>query len=99
MFIFHSDLTLKVAMVTENGRQYGLKSKKCHFDPQFGGFTDSVFINSISAQLNTKKVFYYFMNLVTIYHPFKYLFGICLCSMLTCLLKLQVRLKMTFCLF
>ena len=40
MFILHIDLTLKVAMVTENGRQYRLKLRKCHFGPQFGGFTD-----------------------------------------------------------
>ena len=38
MFIFHIDLSLKVAMVTENGRQYRLKKRKCHFGPQFGGF-------------------------------------------------------------
>ena len=48
MFIFHIDLTLKVPKVTENGRQYRLKLRKCHFgefEPQFGGFTDSVFKN------------------------------------------------------
>ena len=33
MLIFHIDLTLKVAMVTENGRQYRLKLRKCHLDP------------------------------------------------------------------
>ena len=36
---------LKVAMVTENGRKYRLKLRKCHFGPQFGGFTDIVFRN------------------------------------------------------
>ena len=56
VFIFHIDLTLLVSMVTENGRQYRLKLTKCHFGPQFGGFTDSVFKNQISAQLNTKKI-------------------------------------------
>ena len=30
------------------------------------------------------------LYLVTIYHPFKYLFGICLCSLLICLLNLQI---------
>ena len=30
------------------------------------------------------------MYLATINHPFKYLFGICLCSILTCLLNLQI---------
>ena len=45
VFIFYNDLTSYVAMVTENGRQYRLKLKKCHFGPQFGGFTDSVFKN------------------------------------------------------
>ena len=45
MFIFHIDLTFKVVMVTENGRQYRLNSRKYHFGPQFGGFTDSVFKN------------------------------------------------------
>ena len=43
--IFHIDLTLTVAMVTENGRQYRLKYRKCLFRPHFGGFTDSVFKN------------------------------------------------------
>ena len=32
VFLFHIDLTITVAMVTENGRQNRLKSKKCHFD-------------------------------------------------------------------
>ena len=45
VFIFHIDLTLLVATVTENGCQYRLKLRKCHFGPQFGGFTDSVFKN------------------------------------------------------
>ena len=45
VFIFHIDLTLTVAMVTENGRQYRLKYRKCLFRPHFGGFTDSVFKN------------------------------------------------------
>ena len=57
VFIFHIDLTLLVAMVTENGCQYRLKLKKCHFGAQFGGFTDIVFKNKISAQLSTKTVF------------------------------------------
>ena len=35
VFIFHIDLTLTVAMVTENGRQYRLKSRKCHFGLNF----------------------------------------------------------------
>ena len=78
VFIFHIDLTLTVAMVTENGRQYRLKYRKCLFRPHFGGFTDSVFKNKISAQLNTKGIFKYFMYLVIIYHPFKCLCGICL---------------------
>ena len=45
--IFHIDLTLTVAMVTENGRQLTcrLKYRKCLFRPHFGGFTDSVFQN------------------------------------------------------
>ena len=47
VFIFHIDLTLSVAMVTENGRQYRLKCKKCNFGTQFGGFADSVFKNYI----------------------------------------------------
>ena len=45
MFIFHIDLTLTVAMVTENGCKNMLKIEKCHFGP-----------NLISAQLNTKKI-------------------------------------------
>ena len=31
VFIFHIDLTLMVAMVTENGCQYRLKQRKCQF--------------------------------------------------------------------
>ena len=45
VFIFHTDLTLTVAMVTENGRQYRLKYRKCLFRQHFGDFTDSVFKN------------------------------------------------------
>ena len=45
MFIFHIDLTVSVAMVTENGHQYRLKCRKCHFGPHFGGFTDIIFKN------------------------------------------------------
>ena len=40
MCIFHIDWTLTVAMVTENGRQYRLKYRKCLFRPHFGGFLD-----------------------------------------------------------
>ena len=35
VFIFHIDLTLTLAMVTENGRQYRLKYRKCHFGLNF----------------------------------------------------------------
>ena len=35
VFIFHIDLTLTVAMVTENGRQYRLKYRKYHFGLNF----------------------------------------------------------------
>ena len=45
MCIFHIILTLTVAMVTENGRQYRLKYRKGLFRPHFGGFTDIVFKN------------------------------------------------------
>ena len=45
MFIFCIDLTLSVAMVTDNGPKYRLKCRKCHFGPHFGGFEDSVFKN------------------------------------------------------
>ena len=90
VFIFHIHvyLTLAVSMVTENGRQYRLKYRKCNIGPQFGGFTDFVLKNYISAQLNSENI--HVVYLVTIHHPFKYLFGICLCSMLTCLLILQI---------
>ena len=37
--LFHIDLTLTVAMVTENGRQNRLKQKKSHFEPESGGLT------------------------------------------------------------
>ena len=58
VFIFHIDLTLSVAMVTENGRQYRLKYRKCHFGPHFGGFTDRVFQKlDISTAKYQKDVF------------------------------------------
>ena len=38
--LFHIDWTFKtVAMVTENGRQNRLKSKKYHFELKTGGLT------------------------------------------------------------
>ena len=38
MFLFRIDLTLSVAMVTENGCQNRLKyKKKCHFELRSGG--------------------------------------------------------------
>ena len=55
-----------------------------------GNFTDSGFKNKISSQLNTKMILKQFMYLVIIYHSFKYLVGICLCSMLNCQLNLQL---------
>ena len=45
VFLFYIDLTLTVAIVTENGGQYRLKKRKCHFGPQFGGLTGGVFKN------------------------------------------------------
>ena len=38
------DWTLTVAMVTENGRQVRLKSKKCHFELKSGGLSSGKFI-------------------------------------------------------
>ena len=38
VFLNYIDLTLTVAMVTENGRQYRLNRTKCHFGPKFGDF-------------------------------------------------------------
>ena len=38
-FLFHTDWTLTVAMITENGHQNRLKSKKCHFELNSGGLT------------------------------------------------------------
>ena len=93
VFVFHIDLSLTVAMVTENGHQNRLKWTKCHFGPEIGGLIDKLFNFLISAQLNTKKIFKYFMYIVNIYFLFKYLFGICLCSMLTCLLSLQILVQ------
>ena len=40
MFSIYIDLTLTVAMVTENGRQYRLKKHKFYFGPKFGVLTD-----------------------------------------------------------
>ena len=39
-FLFHIDLTLMDAMVTENGRQNRLKQTICHFGPEIGGLID-----------------------------------------------------------
>ena len=39
VFLLHIDSTLTVAMVTENGRQNRLKSKKIHFELKSGGLT------------------------------------------------------------
>ena len=39
VFLFHIDWTLMVALVTENGCQNRLKSKKCHFELNSGGLT------------------------------------------------------------
>ena len=44
VFLFHIDLTLTIAIVTENGRQYRLKYRKCHFGSQFGGLIDVFFV-------------------------------------------------------
>ena len=66
------------------------KIEEMSFWTKIGSFTDSVYKIYISAQLNTKKIFKYAMYLVFIYHSFKYLFGICVCSMLTCLLNFQI---------
>ena len=57
MLLFHIDLTLMVAMVTQNGHQNRLNLTKCHFRPEIGGFIDKLFNFQISAQLNTKKYF------------------------------------------
>ena len=80
VFLFHIDLTLTVAMVTENGRQIRLKETEYLFWTRKRGLKDKLFNFKISAKLNSKKTFQYFMYLVNIYHLFKYLFGICLCS-------------------
>ena len=69
------DLSLKVAMVTENGRKYRLKQRKCLFGPHHLGFIDSVFKNWVSiSTIKYQKyiLFFLVMYLVTIYHPFKY---------------------------
>ena len=89
VFIFHIALTLSVAMVNENGRQYSLKCRKCHFVPHFGGFTDCFQKLDISTAKYQKDISI-FLYLVIIYHPFKYRVGICLCSMLAGLLNLQI---------
>ena len=67
-----------------------VKIEKMSFWTKIGSFADSVFKNKISAQLNTKNISEYGLYLVIIYHSFKYLFGICLCSMFTCLSNLQI---------
>ena len=42
MFLLHIDWTLTVAMVTENGHQKRVKSKKCHFELKSGGLTSKL---------------------------------------------------------
>ena len=43
VLLFHTDLSLTVAMVTENGRQDRLKYTKCHFGPEIGGLIETLF--------------------------------------------------------
>ena len=69
-------------MVTENGRQNRLIDKMS-FWTRNGGLIDKHVNFKISAQLNTKNIFQYFMFLVNIYNIFKNILCICLCSMLT----------------
>ena len=42
-FLFHIDLTLTVAMVTENGCQNKLNLTKGHFGPEIGDLVDKLF--------------------------------------------------------
>ena len=50
-------------MVTENGHQYRLKKRKCHFRRQFGGLTDDVSLKlDISTVKYQKKYFMYLVN-------------------------------------
>ena len=60
VFIFHIDFHFTVAIVTENGREKWAKIEKKLFWTKIGSFTDSVFKDYISAQLNTKKILKYF---------------------------------------
>ena len=62
----HIDLTYAVCIGYKKLWPIRAKIKKCYFGPQFG-----VFNYSISAQLNTKKIFLLILYLVTIYHPFR----------------------------
>ena len=73
VFSFHIDWTLTVAMVTENGRQNRLKSKKCHFELKSGGLTGKLIYR---AQANTKNIFKWMINGNKIHKILKYLFGI-----------------------
>ena len=57
------------------------------FWTKIGSITDSVFKNYISTAKYQK---YMLCILLNIYHSFKYLFGISLCSMLTCLFNAQI---------
>ena len=49
--------------------------------------------NMISEKLNTKKSFYYVVCYDNSRHQFKYIFGVCLCSMLTALSNVSNLLK------
>ena len=73
-------LNLMVAMVTKNGWQNRLKIEKSPFWTKYKGFGDQFFKNKISAQLNTKII--YVVCLDNSLNMLKYLFGICLCSVL-----------------
>ena len=57
VFLYHIDLTLKVAMVTENDRQYMIKSYKVSLWTKLWRFSVRFVFNKISAQLNTKTIF------------------------------------------
>ena len=82
MFILHIYLTLPVAMVTENDRQYGLNRENAILDHNLE-VSQTVFLNLDNSTAKYQKyILIFFFYFFTINHSFKYIFGICLCSII-----------------
>ena len=62
LFIFHIDLTLNVAMITENGSQYSLKERENVILDHNSEILETVFLNIDISTAKCKKDIFVFMN-------------------------------------